>query len=109
MVEGNAGKWSSSQTQERIVVCEEWSPTRSFADYLNHYFTRPRVVKLNKEYALIGAELHGSVHYRYSLAGAEQKVLQVGMTVRRLILVHVDGANVKVIMLIAVMSGEYFL
>ena len=45
--------------------------TELFTYYLNHYFTMPWMIQLNEEYALIGTELHRSVHHRYSLAGAE--------------------------------------
>ena len=45
--------------------------TELFTDYLNHYFTMPGMIQLNEEYALIGTELHRSVHHWHSFTCAE--------------------------------------
>ena len=47
-----------------------------FADYLDHDLAGAGVVQLYEEYALVGAELHGAVHNRHGLTGAQQQVLQ---------------------------------
>ncbi len=66
-----------------------------------------RVVQLDEEDPLPGAERHASVHDRDGLARAEEQVLDVGVAVGALVGIHVDGAAGEVVVLVVgVRRGE---
>ena len=76
---------------------------------LKHDLSGPWMVQLNKKDALVISKLHIAVDEGYSLARAQQKMLQVSMTVRRFVGCHIDGPNREIVVLIAAVTGREFL
>ena len=75
---------------------------------LKHDLSGPRMVQLNKKDALIIPKLHIAVDEGYSLAGAQQKMLQVSMTVGRFVGCHIHSPNREIVVLITAVAGREF-
>ena len=67
-------------------------------NYLDHHFPGPGLVRFNEEHALPPPALHSAIHYGYSLAGPQHRMLQVSMAIRRFILCHVYRADAEIVM-----------